>query len=70
MHDRIKALKKENNELRKYIEGLEQQEQDILDAHNAKMEQENEEHQKVKQGFRDEIAVTKVELDKVMSKPL
>ena len=34
MHDKIKALKKENNELRKNIAGLEQEEADII-AHSA-----------------------------------
>ena len=33
MHDRIKALKKENNELRKKISNLEQNEADILESH-------------------------------------
>ena len=70
MHDRIKALKKENNELRKKIGSLEQNEADILANHKVQIAEEEEAHQTQRQVFKDEIAVTKVELDKVMSRPL
>ena len=35
MHDKIKALKKENNELRKNIGSLEQEEADVIADSNA-----------------------------------
>ena len=35
MHDQIKALKKENNELRKTIAALEDEEADIIESEDA-----------------------------------
>ena len=70
MHDRIKALKKENNELRKNIAHLEQNEEDIIASENAKREAEEEAHKTKSQEYKDEIARTKVELDKLMSTKL
>ena len=70
MHDRIKALKKENNELRKHVTTLEQNENTIIEDDKVKRDREEEEHQANRKDFRDQISVTKVELDKVMSRPL
>ena len=70
MHDQIKALKKENNELRKNIAGLEQEEADII-AHSAAENQKlEEEHVAEKTTMIDTIKMTKVELDKLMSTKL
>ena len=44
MHDNIKALKKENNELRKKIASLEQSESDIIANHKFQLETEMKEH--------------------------
>ena len=69
MHDRIKALKKQNNELRNKIGGLENDEQDIITNHAHQLEEEEKNHQNTRKVFRDQIAVTKVELTKIMSMP-
>ena len=60
MHDNVKALKKENNELRKKIASLEQSESDIIANHKFQLETEMKEHMDNKKEFKDEIAVTKV----------
>ena len=70
MHDKIKALKKENNELRKTIAALEEAEEDFIATEKANKEQEDEAHRAEKKGYKDEIATTKVELDKLMSSKL
>ena len=70
MHDRIKALQKENNELRKTIESLEQEEQEFLANEEAERTKIIEAHDAEKQTMKDEIMRTKVELDKLMSTKL
>ncbi len=70
MHDKIKALKKENNELRKMIASLEEAEVDFIENEKMNKEREDEAHNVEKKAFKDEIATTKVELDKLMSSKL
>ena len=70
MHDKIKALQKENNELRKTIEALEQEEADFLAEDEAERTKMMDSHNAEKQTMKDEIARTKVELDKLMSTKL
>lgn len=70
MHDKIKALQKENNELRKTIESLEQEEADFLADDEAERTRLMDTHNTEKQTMKDEIARTKVELDKLMSTKL
>ena len=70
MHDKIKALKKENNELRKSIGTFEQKEEDINANDAVKREKAEEEHKTGMKEIKDDISRTKVELDKVMSRPL
>ena len=70
MHDRIKSLQKENNELRKTIEALEQEETDFLADDEAERTRQMDAHNSEKQTMKDEIARTKVELDKLMSTKL
>ena len=70
MHDKIKALKKENNELRKRIGNLEQDEEDLIEEETAEHERQNEEHEAEKKSMKDDISRTKVELDKLMSTKL
>ena len=70
MHDRIKALKKENNELRKTISGLEQEEADIIADEARESQKMQEDHDADKKGMIDIIKATKVELDKLMSTKL
>lgn len=70
MHDKIKALKKENNELRKTISSLEEQEADIIAKENAEKTRQDEDHETEKTTYKEEIMKTKVELDKLMSTKL
>lgn len=70
MHDKIKALKKENNELRKNIGSLEQEEADVIENSNIESQKMLEEHNAEKKIMVDTIKVTKVELDKLMSTKL
>lgn len=70
MHDKIKALKKENNELRKHISSLEEQEADIIAKENAEKTRQDEDHEAEKTTYKEEIMKTKVELDKLMSTKL
>ena len=70
MHDSIKALKKENNELRKTIARLEDDEQTLIANEEEKRQSEEEAHKAKSQEYKDEIARTKVELDKLMSTKL
>ena len=70
MHDKIKALKKENNELRKTIESLENDEADITAFEDAEKKRMDEEHAAHKKEMRDAISETKVELEKIMSTKL
>mmetsp|Transcript_28265 Transcript_28265/g.33208 ORF Transcript_28265/g.33208 Transcript_28265/m.33208 type:complete len:103 (+) Transcript_28265:418-726(+) len=70
MHDQIKALKKENNELRKTISSLEQDEADIISNEESKRASEEEQHKTKSQEYKDDISRTKVELDKLMSTKL
>lgn len=70
MHDQIKALKKENNELRKTIAALEEEEAEIIAKDTAARQQLEEDHEKEKYDFREQIKVTKTELDKLMCSKL
>ena len=70
MHDRIKALKKENNELRKKIGSLEQEEADFIAESQSEKNRMDAEHAAHKKMMRDTIAETKVELEKIMSTKL
>ena len=70
MHDKIKALKKENNELRKTIASLEEAEEDFIEGEKNAIKDEAQAHATEKKSFRDEIMRTKVELDKIMSSKL
>ena len=70
LHDSIKALKKENNELRKHITSLEEEEADIIATEAAETAKTDEEHAAEKKVMVDEIKRTKVELDKIMSTKL
>ena len=70
MHDQIKALKKENNELRKTIAALEEEEAEIIAKDTAQRQQLEEDHEKEKYDFREQIKVTKTELDKLMCSKL
>lgn len=70
MHDKIKALKKENNELRKNISSLEQEEADIIEDENRESKKMQDAHDLEKQTMVDTIKMTKVELDKLMSTKL
>ena len=70
MYDRIKALKKENNELRKTIGSLEQEEADIIADEQRESQKMQEDHDSEKKTMIDTIKATKVELDKLMSTKL
>ena len=70
MHDKIKALKKENNELRKTIGALEQEEADIIADEQRESQKMQESHDAEKLTMIDKIKETKVELDKLMSTKL
>ena len=70
MHDKIKALKKENNDLRKTIGALEQEEADIIAEEQLQSEKLQESHNADKKTMIDTIKATKVELDKLMSTKL
>ena len=70
MHDKIKALKKENNDLRKTIGSLEQEEADIIAEEQLQSEKLQESHDADKKTMIDTIKATKVELDKLMSTKL
>lgn len=70
MHDKIKALKKENNELRKTIATLEQDEADIISEEKDQSVKIQQEHDAEKKIMIDAIKTTKVELDKLMSTKL
>ena len=70
MHDKIKALKKENNDLRKTIAALEQNEADIIAEEERESQKLQEDHDAEKKTMIDTIKATKVELDKLMSTKL
>ena len=70
MHDKIKALKKENNDLRKAIGSLEQEEADIIADEQRESEKLLEGHNADRKIMIDTIKATKVELDKLMSTKL
>ena len=70
MHDRIKALQKENNELRKNIETLEEEEQEIIEQEEAERTREQAAFADEKKNMKDQIDAIKVELDKLMSTKL
>ena len=60
MHDLIKALKKENNELRKRIASLEQEEADFIAQEDAERAKAEEEHATQKKAMQDELLCTKL----------
>ena len=70
MYDKIKALKKENNDLRKTIGALEQDEADIIADEQRESQKMQEGHDAEKLTMIDTIKSTKVELDKLMSTKL
>ena len=51
-------------------ETIEQEEEEMIADETAERERQNEEHQAAKKAMKDEISVTKVELDKLMSTKL
>ena len=70
MYDAVKALSKENNELKKKIAHLEQEEADIIAKEEEESSRIQAAHETEKKAMRDEISRTKVELDKMMSTKL
>ena len=70
MHDTVKALNKENNDLKKKIAGLEQEEADFIADEETACKKILEAFEVEKKTMRDEIMRTKVELDKMMSTKL
>ena len=70
MAEKIKALQKENNDLKKTIHTLEQEESDIRTQGESERSREKEAYISEKTKMKDEIMRTKVELDKLMSTKL
>ena len=70
MAEKIKALQKENNDLKKTIHALEQEESDIRTQGESERSREKEAYISEKTKMKDEIMRTKVELDKLMSTKL
>ena len=67
MAEKIKALQKENNELTRNIGELEIEAEDIVKREEEQRERVIEEHAEIKRVAKENIAVLKIELDKVLS---
>ena len=67
MHDRIKALQKENKELGRTIEELDDESEKIVRKEAEERETLIEQHLEMKRQARETIAVLKIDLDKVLS---
>lgn len=67
MNDRIKTLKKENKELKKRIEELEAESEALVANDKEERERLSTEHAGKKKSLYDQIAVLKIELDKLLT---
>ena len=67
MADRIKALEKENKELRKTIEELEDEGEEIVRKEEEERASVIEEHIATRAQYKEQITILKIELDKVLS---
>ena len=67
MHDRIKGLEKENKELTKTIQELEDESEEIVRKFDEEREAVIEEHTELKRVAKENIAVLKIDLDKVLA---
>ena len=67
MAEKIKALQKENNELTRNIGELEEEAEEIVKREEVERERVIEEHDEFKRVAKENIAVLKIELDKVLS---
>ena len=67
MAEKIKALQKENNELTRNIGELEEEAEEIVKREEVERERVIEDHEEFKRVAKENIAVLKIELDKVLS---
>ena len=67
MAEKIKALQKENNELTRNIGELEEEQEEIVKRDEEERERVIEDHAEMKRVAIENIAVLKIELDKVLS---
>ena len=67
MNEKIKTLKKENKELKKRIEELEEEAEQLIQSDEEEREKNSSEHAEKRKAKKDEIAVLKIELDKILT---